>query len=212
MIARIFNGSPRKDGLTAHLSSLLKIELESLEVTSEIIHLIDYWIPYCGGGYADSPESCTPENCAKHCPVAEKWPENHTELIFDMLLSSDIIVFSTPVYWWAPSAIIKTLLEKMTSLENSFKGHRGKYLDGKVGGIISVGEEDGAMMAITPIMASFNWMGIIIPPYSTIHVIKRRGELLHPDYHLEIKNMAINLSNLAKLITEKKLKFWNINL
>ncbi len=209
MKATIFNGSPRKEGETKNVSILLNNELETLGVDSEVIDLIDYQVPPCGGGYSKDPEGCTPENCKFHCPISKRWPQNDTEKIFNMLLSSDIIVFATPVYWWAPSAIIKTLIEKMTSLENSFQGHRGKYLDGRVGGIISVGEEDGAMMAMAPIMASFNWMGILVPPYSTLHIIKRRDEALHSDYYFEIKNMAINMANMSKIIKEKKVRFWH---
>ncbi len=147
------NGSPRKDGISMSLASYVMRSVEKEGGKVKTIHLIDNNIKWCEGCVSVSREECNRERCRKLNDDVDK--------IFKILLKADALVFVTPVYWYAPSGLLKNFIDRLTSLENE-----GKLLDGKIGGFVVTAQEDGAMMTILSLMGTLNDMGIIFPPYA----------------------------------------------
>lgn len=153
-----FNGSARKHGKTRKLLEFIihGVEIEGGSV--KVYDLIDIPLRYCLGHYSESKEECNPKVCT------EGELADGMKGIFQTLLASDGLIIATPVYWFQVSGLIKTLLDRLTALENS-----GRLLEGKIAGICAVCEEEGAISALMPLMATLNDMGLLLPPYSLVY-------------------------------------------
>jgi hypothetical protein len=62
--------------------------------------------------------------------------------VIDIVLQRETIVFATPVYWFAMSALLKTFIDRLTDLI-SIEKKRGRALAGKSAWLISTGTEEG---------------------------------------------------------------------
>lgn len=184
--ALFINGSSRRDkGITYRLSLKVKESLEERGYKVEYLHLVDYEINFCEGCVSESGALCNPERCLKG-----KLNDDF-KIVMEKMLKADIIVFLTPVYWYSPSARMKNLIDRLTSLENV-----NKMLDGKIGGFVVTAQEDGAMMTILQLMGTLNDMGFMFPPYAFTYSVN----FLDPLDDKEAVEYAIRLGrNLAKM-------------
>ena len=158
--ALVINGSPRKDGITMELARVVIKTIEETGYEVEILHLVDCDIRPCKGCGSEDPKKCTRRTCTSDDLRDDMvW-------IFEKILEADILIFVTPVYWYAMSGMMKNLIDRLTALENE-----GKLLDGKVGAIVVTGTEDGAMQTILGLMGTLNDMGVLFPPYGFTYSI-----------------------------------------
>lgn len=177
------NGSYRKDGLNNKMLEFLRGEFKSQGHSFEIIHLVDYEIKYCRACVSEDIKLCTPEKCYEEGDDFQK--------IAEKMINSDGIVFATPSYWYAPSALMWTLIERLTSLENT----PVKFLDGKPAGVISAAGEDGAQSAITSMIVPLIHMGMLILPYGMTYFSGKEDD---PETMLYLKRLAKNMVFAAK--------------
>ncbi len=152
------NGSARKDGLDNKLLQIFQDRFEKEGHQFEILHLMDYRLEHCQGCLNDGIEYCTPQRCFE---IGDDF-----KLIAEKMFRADGIVFATPSYWYNVSAVMKVLLERLTSLENT----PTKYLDGKPAAVVSAAGEDGAQAAITPVVITLIHMGMVILPYGMTYL------------------------------------------
>jgi len=61
--------------------------------------------------------------------------------IIDELINHKVIVFATPVYWYAMSGIMKTFFDRFTDIVTT-KKHLGRQLQGKSTFLLAVGAEE----------------------------------------------------------------------
>lgn len=61
--------------------------------------------------------------------------------VIDVLLKHRIVVFATPVYWYAMSGLMKTFFDRFTDLVTS-KKYLGKQLHGKYTFLLAVGADE----------------------------------------------------------------------
>jgi multimeric flavodoxin WrbA len=61
--------------------------------------------------------------------------------IIDELIKHKVIVFATPVYWYAMSGIMKTFFDRFTDVVTT-KKHLGRQLQGKSTFLVAVGAEE----------------------------------------------------------------------
>ncbi|MDN5347965.1 MAG: hypothetical protein PWP65_1529 [Clostridia bacterium] len=117
------NGSPHKDGNTAHLLKISLEEASNLGAETRLIHIVDALEgqkdPFC----RQCANPC-PGNCARGKPLGEA---------YDLLRRADGIILGSPVYFGTVSAQLKAFWDKSRVLRND------KALLNVVGGGISVG-------------------------------------------------------------------------
>ncbi|MCD6454028.1 MAG: flavodoxin family protein [Candidatus Aminicenantes bacterium] len=152
------NGSYRENGLNEKMLEFLKKEFESKGHSFEIINLREFRIEHCKACVSTDLKSCTPEKCYEIGDDFQK--------LASKIIDSDGVIFATPSYWYAPSAVMWALIERLTSLENT----PVKYLDGKPAAVISAAGEDGAQSAISSIIVPLIHMGMIIIPYGMTYL------------------------------------------
>lgn len=73
---------------------------------------------------------------------SQNYPVTDTFLkVVDQLLLHNVIVFATPVYWYAMSGLMKTFFDRFTDLVTT-KKHLGRGLKGKSTLLIAVGADE----------------------------------------------------------------------
>jgi multimeric flavodoxin WrbA len=79
------------------------------------------------------------------------------------MLESDILVLATPIWMGQPSAVCKMVLERLDA-ELAETGDEGRMLTyGKVGGVVVVGNEDGAHHTSAELYQALSDVGFTIP-------------------------------------------------
>ncbi len=172
------NGSSRREGLSQKLLDIAGEEFSLLGHEFESIPLLDYRINYCRGCVSEDIKLCTPEKCYEEGDDFQKLAEK--------MIASDGMIFSTPVYWYAPSARLWTLIERMTSLENTPR----KYLEGKPVGVVAAAGEDGAQSAITNLIVPLIHMGMVVLPFGMTYFSGKQDD---PETVAYIKRMVRNM-------------------
>ncbi|MET1101925.1 MAG: flavodoxin family protein [Pyrodictiaceae archaeon] len=189
------NGSPRKYG---QASKLLMVAIEYAEregAKTEIIDLYDYEIKPCMACLSDNIKCCR-----FPCPLNDDF-----NIIAEKLIKADGFIISTPIYWYAPSGIVKNFIDRLTSLENMIYHEPGRsLLEGKVAGIIAVGNDTGAIMAIAWLMVVLNSMGVHIPAWALAYHHKEVDVLDNANAINDAANLGANIARLAKIVMNEK--------
>lgn len=105
----IVNGSARKGNTLAAIEAFSDGAKETNEI--EVLQADKLKIDYCKG--------CDACECYKGC--IDKDDTNPT---VDKLVSADMIVFATPVYWWGVSAQLKLVIDKCYCRGTQIKGKK----------------------------------------------------------------------------------------
>ena len=123
----ILMGSPRLKSNTAELLKPFISELENNKCEHEYITLYDKDISPCIGCYAcQHAEGCY--GCSQNDDVVQ---------IFDSVISSDVIVFASPIYTWFCTAPMKALLDRHYGLNKFYGKAKGSLWEGKKVAIIA---------------------------------------------------------------------------
>ncbi|RKZ03455.1 MAG: FMN reductase [Candidatus Hydrothermota bacterium] len=194
-----FNGSPRKEGRTAGLLSVVLEELRGLGAETRLIHLVDNPIRPCLGCFSNSPEECEPRRCT------EGELEDAMKGYHQLLLYSDGVIFATPVMWFGPSGLMKNFIDRMTSLENA-----GKLLDGRVAGFVVTGDEDGAMQTVMQLMGPLSEMGFLFPPYPFATSLGFKNVMEDREALEFARRLGRNLYRLAGILKKKDFNWWGM--
>jgi multimeric flavodoxin WrbA len=136
---------------TETLSEFLGGHFKNNDIDYEIIKLVDYNI--LQGTYNDMGEG-------------DEWPE-----ILKKIISSEIIIFSTPVWWNNQSSEIQRVIERLDEIHDEIMEGKKSRLEGKAGGIVITGDSDGAQNIISNISNFYNAIGIVLPPFATLSVL-----------------------------------------
>ncbi len=184
------NGSARPDGWTYSLLAEVLKWSEKAGAETKLLNLSMLHIDYCTGSYSEFPELCNLEACIKG-----KVGDAFGNIVWD-LLEADAVIFASPVYWYSPSALIKVLLERMTSLENM-----GAFMmRGKVGGVVVVGEEGGAINVASSLLTTLTHMGFVIPPMGAVYLLRRWDDERKAEAYEDARTLGVNVVKMAELI------------
>lgn len=112
----VINGSARKGNCYAAVNAFAEGAGANNEI--DIINADGLNISPCKG--------CGACECYKGCVA-----QDDSNAIVDRIVSADMIVFASPVYWWGISAQLKTVIDKCYC--------KGAYLKGKKIGLIVCG-------------------------------------------------------------------------
>lgn len=95
-----FNGSPRIGGNTHTLLAALLESAEAAGARTELVQLRDVTIREC-----DNCHACWR---GTRCAKADGMQEIYTKIAI-----ADVLVFGTPVYWYAATGLIKLLMDRL---------------------------------------------------------------------------------------------------
>ena len=157
------HGSPRKHGNSIYLAKQALKELEDKKYSVEEIFLHDLKIRPCKGCDA----------CRKvikgHCVI-----KDDMQKIYKQVLSTDLLLLSSPIYWFTISAQLKLFFDRLYAVHNdSFSALKGL----KIGIVLTYGDSDpiasGSVNAIRTIqdIASYTQAEIIGMVYGTASVL-----------------------------------------
>jgi multimeric flavodoxin WrbA len=177
------SGSPRKNSNTDYL---LK---ETLTMTGgEFLKIADYQIEPCRSCWA----------CLKSGKCAIE--DDLSQKLIPLLLTADIMVLGTPVYFNNVSGQLKIFMDRTWCLKGKLRN--------RIGGAVVVGRRDGMESAITALQAFF-LKHEMIPANRGVHGRAfAEGEIADDPEAMEsarkLGERLIELGNLLGLWTEKK--------
>jgi len=117
--------SPRVNGNTDMMvDSFLKGARDAMHRT-EKIYLRDFHIEFCRG--------CGVCSSTRHCVI-----KDDMERLIDKLVDADVIVFSTPVYFYSMCGQMKTFIDRLMPVYNELSG-RDFYF------IVAAADSDGSI-------------------------------------------------------------------
>ncbi len=149
-------GSPRPFGGSAQLlfCALEAAQREGAEIEARSVY--EGEIKPCQGCIQDEDP-----NCRFPCIF-----DDYGKELLVKVREADVIIFATPVYWYAPSGLLKNLIDRLTCLENMVAYGEPSYMEGKVIGVITVGADAGLTLAGGYLLTALNAMGAIVPPWA----------------------------------------------
>jgi len=106
MKAAIFNGSPRKNGNTAAMTSSLKEKLKEKGYNvdeSFLYHMDIKGCMNCG--------ACRSSDALKECAI-----KDDSIPLLKKFVSSDLVIFASPIYMWHLTASLNAFIERLHSL------------------------------------------------------------------------------------------------
>ncbi len=183
-----FNGSPRKYGNTAKLLYLALKAAEEEGAETELFHLFDYRIEPCLGCLSDEQLACR-----YPCVI-----EDDMKQLYDEILEADGFIVATPIYWYAPSGVAKNFIDRLTAFENMIFIEGRSLLEGKVAGLIAVGNDVGAIQLLSTLGTTLNTMGMLLPPWSVAYYNEQGDVLENEQAVLDALNVGRALALAAK--------------
>ena len=190
MNATILLATLKKTGLshTGTLCEFLAERMDRAGIQSRTIKLVDHAI--APGTYSNMG-------------AGDEWP-----LILDQIMSSNILIFATPVWWSNHSSLMQRVIERLDELHDHVMAGKPSGLEGKAGGIVVTGDSDGAQHIIGNICNFFNGVGLLIPPYASLTVLwDRQAKHAKPTKHELLRKYEADYSTAAERMIEQLVAF-----
>ncbi len=214
-----------------------------LGAETELIALRDYEIKYCKACYSTTNTQCHyPCSCY---PKGTPQGDDMSNILYEKVLDADAIILATPVNNFRISALLADFIDRCISLDGSLlpadpKNPKNKELNikqmkfitlnadekvlgsgllkrfnGKVGGIIVTGHEEGASMVISNLFMTLTHYGMLFPPYSNMYAMSSvcnstfedKPLILNECYFKQARELAENVVKAAKLVKKEHQKW-----
>lgn len=192
------NGSPRRYGQSRSLLAVALKAAETLGAKTKVIDLYDCKIEPCLGCVSDGKEAC-----GYPCVI-----DDDMRVIYEEVLRADGMILATPVYWYATPGHVKNFIDRLTALENMVERVGRSWVEGKVAGVIAVGNDSGALHAASTLVVTLVTMGFLVPPWGVaVHAdIKPALE----DYAMlsDVANVGLQVARAAKALKASGVKRW----
>jgi len=176
-------GSAKKKGNTATVLGWVEEELKSLEHNVERIYLNNKSIGGCLG--------CA--KCREHPDEIACVQKDDAIDIMEQMISSDVVLFASPIYFWGFSAQIKSLIDRGYSLVTNYHkpGHTSLMKGKRIGLLVTGADayEDNAEGIFTAFDRIVDFM-----------LARKTGELyvgecsVPAELQEEVKNKALELA------------------
>ncbi len=183
------NGSPRKYGNTAKLLELALGGARKEGAQTVRYDLYEMDIKPCMGCLSDEQLACKPP-----CVF-----EDDMTRIYDDILEADCLIISTPIYWFNVSGPLKNFIDRLTVFENMIYHVGYSLVEGKIAGVIAVGNEQGGAAVISNLLLTLNSMGFIIPPWCFTYFTKISDVLNDSNAVLDAVNVGRVVVKMAKI-------------
>lgn len=195
-------------------------ELKNQKVETELIQLRKFNIKPCKACY-----STTNAQCHFYCscyPKGTAISDDMSNVLYDKILSADIIIFATPVNNFKISSMMALFLDRCISLDGSLqpadpKATKNKELNikhtkfieimsddaiagsgflrrfsGKSAGIIVTGHEEGASMVISSLFMTLSHFGMAFAPWSNMYAMSSITNSTYEDKRIVTNSIYID--------------------
>ncbi|MCP2043467.1 flavodoxin family protein [Pontibacter sp. HSC-36F09] len=190
MKAIILLGTLKKEGLsnTEVLSEFLAGYFKKQDIDCSIVKLVEHNI--LAGTYSNMGEG-------------DDWPA-----ILKQVLTADIIVFATPIWWNNQSSEIQRVIERLDEIHDEILAGKKSKLEGKVGGIVITGDSDGAQHIIANISNFYNAVGMVLPPYASLSVLwEKQSKDQKPSREELLKKYEEDYASTAETMVKQMVKY-----
>ncbi len=165
-----FLGSPRAGGNTDTLAESILDGASQVGGETESIALRNLEIRPCIGC-----EKCWSKGRA--CVLKDDMPS-----LYEAIAGSDVLVFATPVYWYAPTAIMKAFIDRLVV----FNRPEGRPLIEGKDAVVAVAYEEEGPTAAEPLLRmfelSFDYLGLRFIDRVVVDGVGPKGAILNkPD-------------------------------
>jgi multimeric flavodoxin WrbA len=166
-----FLGSPRVGGNTDTLTARVLDGAKESGLVTEAVELRKLKIGPCTG--CDKCWEKQGQPCTRKDDMAA---------LYEKIAESDILLFATPVYWYAPTSIMKAFIDRLVV----FNRPRGRpMIEGKGAALVIAYEEEGPK-AVEPMLRmfelSFEYLGLKLIASVVVDGVGRKGAVLQkPD-------------------------------
>ncbi len=148
-----------KDSSTYFLMKKAFDALKDRDVEKEIIVASELNLRPCEHHY-----SINAKMCVHPCLITQMDKKDEMVKIYNGILNSDVVIFSTPIHWGNYSQLMQLIIERLNSLENANSVHNQIVVKNKIGGLMILGHEDGYQHVAGGLMNFLTAMGLIFPP------------------------------------------------
>jgi multimeric flavodoxin WrbA len=134
----------------------------------------------------------------------DDWPR-----ILEKVLSADIIIFATPIWWGIQSSLLQRAIERLDELNDEMLETGNSSFANKVGGIVITGSEDGAEHTIGNILNFMSWNGFSVSSTPAVSWLgdasdetreSLQKKFSHGDIMSTIRTFARSEAHLARLL------------
>lgn len=149
-------------GKASNTYYLMKLAFDNLKdenIEKEIIMASELRLRPCDHHY-----SMNARMCVHPCLITQTDPNDEMKKIYDGILSADVVIFSTPIYWGNHSQLMQLIVERLNSLENANSVYHKVIIKNKIGALMILGHEDGYQHVAGNLMNFLTEMGMIFPP------------------------------------------------
>lgn len=180
-----FLGSPRKGGNTDILTERVLDGAREVGIDTESVALRSLRIRGCVGC-----ERCWQVE-GRPCAIADDMIP-----LYDTIATSDVLLFATPVYWYAPTAIMKAFMDRLVP----FNRPQGRPLiDGKRAILVTAYEEQGCTAAeplVRMFELSFDYLGLDLVGRLIVDGVGPKGAVLsRPDALEAARRIGLDLGS-----------------
>ena len=156
--AVLLNCTLKKSPEESNTEALMNIvigHLDSLDVESELIRVVDYKLPF--GVVNDMGDG-------------DEWPQ-----ILDKILAADILIIGTSIWFGVRNSVCQMVIERLDGTYND-TNDVGQYpMYNKVGGVVVTGNEDGAHAAAETTLFNMTHLGFTVPPNADTYWVGDAG-------------------------------------
>jgi multimeric flavodoxin WrbA len=179
--AVILNCTLKKSPAVSNTQALIEKvvnEYKKLDVTSDVIRVADYNIPF---------------GVSSNEGAGDEWPK-----VLKKLLAADIIIIAAPIWFGVRSSVAQLVIERLDGTYAQGDKKTGQFpLYNKVAGCIVTGNEDGAHDVAANTLFNLTHLGCVVPPNVDTYWVGPAGP--GPSY--------IEADGMHHLYTNKTLRF-----
>lgn len=201
------SGSSRWEPGMSKSERLLNRALEQYKAAgceTTFLRLKDLKIYECEGNYSEDPSYCT-----YPCQSSMKYEDDEMQVVYDAVLSCDILILATPIRWNNHSALVQKFVERMNCIENQFSWFGNRMIKNKVIGLIIIGHVDGMQHVAGNLLNFFAWLGFSSPEVSIASWVGENDEDTTKDWE-QIEKNKYTQEDLENLVTSSLFLAYNL--
>jgi multimeric flavodoxin WrbA len=111
--------------------------------------------------------------------------DDDMDTLYDTIARVDVLLFATPVYWYAPTAIMKAFMDRLVA----FNRPQGRPLITGKGALLAVAYEENGPVAAEPLVRmfelSFDYLGLRFLDRIVVDGVGPKGAILEKPEALE---------------------------